>query len=528
MKKKLERRDFMKNTTAIAASAVVAVAAGGSLQRAAEAACGLPEKWDHQADVVVVGYGGAGAAAALAANDNRAKVLVLEKAPFAGGNSAVCSGVIILPVETEEAVNYYRALTQGTVSDEELIRAFVLALKGFPERMQKLGLDVRASGSATFAATVGLGKNQRFASHPGGSGEAMFKFLHEQVTNRKIQVMYESSAKTLIQDPVTKRILGVKAESKGKAITIKANRGVIMSCGGYENNPEMKAWYNYPGVKTFPAGTPYNQGDGIRMVSEIGAPLWHVTGLELDGFCHRKPSDEFSVAFDAVTIIQAGFVYVNRSGNRFMPEGISIGHRKSGVAALEMDYEKREYLNMPAFMVFDETCRLKGSIWAGRSVQGKLVKTYAAVHNLYEWSKDNSAEIDKGWILKGETIPDLAAKAGIDAAGLQNTISRYNEFCSAKKDADFNRAANRLFPISTPPYYCSEMALSIFSTAAGPVHNAKAEVLNQDKKPIPGLFAAGEFGCFISYLYQPGNNLVEAITFGFIAGEQAAAQKPQA
>jgi succinate dehydrogenase/fumarate reductase flavoprotein subunit len=527
IKKEVQRREFIKTAAAITVSATAAAVTGTSPSNTALAACGVPDKWDYQADVVIVGYGGAGAAAAIAANDSKAKVLVLEKARFGGGNTGVCSGIIVIYPDLNEAVGYFRSLTQGTVADEDLIRTFIRARQELPGRLKELGLDIGMASTTTFAAAVVGGRKQTFATYPGGTGEAMFRFLNEQVVKRKIQIMYATPAKGLIQNPDTREIVGLRAESYGKAITVKANRSVIMACGGYENNPEMKGWYNFPGIVTFPAGTPSNQGDGINMVSEIGAPLWHITGLEIGVLCHKKPSEKYGVAFDLFTSLQGGFICVNRSGRRFMLEGQRIAHRKGGVAVLDLDYEKGEYVNWPAFMILDENCRLKGPLWAGRSVQGKNTATYAAVHNLYEWSSDNSAEIAGGWLLKADTIPELATKAGIDPTGLQETIRRHNEFCVAKKDADFNRDPSKLFPISRPPYYCSELALSVYSTTAGPVHNAKCEVLGKDKKPIPGLYAAGEFGSLLGYLVPAGNCFPEALSFGFIAGVQAAAQRPR-
>ena len=152
--------------------------------------------------------------------------------------------------------------------------------------------------------------------------------------------------------------------------------------------------------------------------------------------------------------------------------------------------------------------------------------TWNAVHGVYQWSEGSSAEIEKGWVSKGDTLKDLAAKMKIDPDGLQETVTRYNQYCSGKKDPDFNRRDNSLSPLTTPPYYGVELALTLINTQGGPKHNTKAQTLDQDDKPIPRLYSPGEFGSFFGFLYPGGSNIPEAIAFGRIAGENAAALKP--
>jgi succinate dehydrogenase/fumarate reductase flavoprotein subunit len=342
--------------------------------------------------------------------------------------------------------------------------------------------------------------------------------LDKCVKSRKIPIHYETRAKHLIQDPVTKEIIGVIAEQQGKKICLKAKRGVVLACGGYENNPEMMSYFNYPGIRIYPWGSPYNTGDGIKMVSEIGAPLWHTFSLEWAGHSIKAASEQAGVSVPAS--LSGSYIFTNKYGKRFMNELKSMVHTKESLELTYFNHDRVEYPNQPFYAIFDESVRSRQRL----GLQSGM--TWNAVHGMYQWSEGSSAEIEKGWVSKGETIKELAAKMKIDPDGLQETIAKYNQYCSAKKDPDFNRRDNSLSPLTSPPYYGMELALTLINTQGGPKHNKKAQTLDQDDKPIPRLYSPGEFGSFFGFLYPGGSNIPEAIAFGRIAGEHAAALKP--
>jgi succinate dehydrogenase/fumarate reductase flavoprotein subunit len=152
--------------------------------------------------------------------------------------------------------------------------------------------------------------------------------------------------------------------------------------------------------------------------------------------------------------------------------------------------------------------------------------TWDSVHGVYQWSQNCSAEIEKGWVCKGDTLKELAAKMKVDPEGLQETVTRHNQYCSCKNDPDFNGRNNALSPLATPPFYGVELGLTLINKQGGPKHNTKAQTLNQDDKPIPRLYTPGEFASFFGFQYPGGSNIPEAIVFGRIAGEHAASLKP--
>jgi len=487
-------------------------------------------KEDYDTDVLIVGYGAAGANAALAAHDAGARVLIMEKLGYPGGNSGVSAGAMLIPESIEEAVEYYRALSFGTV-DEEMIRVFAEAMVGIPRLLTDLGAEFKVHQMVpTYFPTLLSGKVQRIQFNP--TGQDGFRFLENLVQDRKIEVLMNTQATGLIQDSQTRKVLGVKAQRNGKEMTLLARRGVILACGGYEYNPTMLADFNFPGATDyiFPWGTPGNTGDGIMLASEAGAALWHMASIEWGALCARKPSQKFGTAIGAGlgrTMPEGSFIFVNRYGKRFMAESTSLVHRKAPLEILLFDHERAEYRNLPAYMIFDEAHRLRGPVASTReqfqAMWGGPVG-YPMVHKIYDWSSDNQAEIEKGWVFQTETIAELAGKIEADAASLEETIRDFNRDCEHNRDPRFGRTGKTLAPLETPPYYAIELALTLVNTQGGPKHNIDCQVLDFNDRPIPRLYAAGELGSFFGFLYQGGSNYPEAWAFGQIAGKRAAAE----
>ncbi|MFH1605176.1 MAG: FAD-dependent oxidoreductase [Pseudomonadota bacterium] len=509
-------------------------------QKAAKSKSWLPEKWDCDADVVIVGYGGAGVCAAISAHDAGARTLILEKAPFGGGNTGCSGGGMRIPSNLSDAIEFYRALTQGTV-DEASIRALAHAMVALPARLEEWGLKLEyfprpmdfptLPGSSSFHRVASLARTvQQEQEKAGGPvhaahGDQLFEALANQAKRRDIEIMYEAPAKKLIQDPVSREILGVRAKSSGgdSDIFVRARRAVVLACGGFQNNREMLVNFLpfLTQLPVYPYGTPYNTGDGIDMAAEAGAKLWHMSGCELATFAPKAPSEKFGVGFRLEKHLPIGSqaIYVNKYGKRFMNESLVMDHRKDLFAVQQFDHDRAEYINLPFYMVFDETFRKK------RPIVGTHIGWWA-VHGLYKWSDDNSAEVEQGWIIKADTVGQLAEKMKIDAAVLEETIGRYNGYCEKGGDSDFGRGKEWLAPIKTPPYYGTELCEPIINTNGGPKRNAWAQILDKNDAPIPRLYAAGELGSFFYPLYEGASNLPEALAFGRIAGEHAAALTP--
>jgi hypothetical protein len=194
----------------------------------------------------------------------------------------------------------------------------------------------------------------------------------------------------------------------------------------------------------------------------------------------------------------------------------------------EFGFEGPGYSRIPTYLVFDETARKAGSVWESFQGTGREMLP-AELGGFTAWSKDNISEIEKGWIKKGDTPEALAAAIGapMDAALLKASVEAYNGYCAAGKDPEFNRSAQSLKPLETPPYYAVALYPGLVCTHGGARRNGKAQILDPDQKPIPRLYSAGIFGAVIGRIYSIfGGNVGECCAFGRIAGMNAAAEKP--
>jgi succinate dehydrogenase/fumarate reductase flavoprotein subunit len=145
---------------------------------------------------------------------------------------------------------------------------------------------------------------------------------------------------------------------------------------------------------------------------------------------------------------------------------------------------------------------------------------------LYDWSTDNSREIEQGWIARGDSIREAARSAGVeDVEAAIATIKDYNQACLNKADT-LGRPATTMIPLSKPPYYCVPLWPGGSNTTGGPRRDDQARVLDVFQQPIRGLFAAGELGQVSGLLYPAdGANLCEAFCYGQIAAESAIRQR---
>ena len=163
-----------------------------------------------------------------------------------------------------------------------------------------------------------------------------------------------------------------------------------------------------------------------------------------------------------------------------------------------------------------------------------LLTFYGAIAaGIYEWSEDNSAEIDKGWILQADTVEELARKIAahpynksrMDAAVLTETVAQFAEYAERGEDPEYGRDPESLGALATPPYYAIDMYPGGPNTEGGMIRNAKSQVISVYGEPIRRLYAVGEVGSFYSFAYQGGGNIAGCIIFGRIAGESAATEE---
>lgn len=509
----------------------------------------LPAKWDYEADVVVVGYGGAGAASAITAAENGASVIVLEKSPQKGQcNTAVASGHLQWSTSASGTAQYIFADGLGTL-DMPTATAVAGYLADLPAWLSAhniplgSGEPTSATAAAGFPGANTYTQNGMVQSHVGakeGVGRDLFQYLDANVTTHSnIQIMLSTPATGLVQNPQDKMVLGVQASSNGSTINVKANKAVIMALGGYENSRALMSVFNDDNeVPIYPAGTPYNTGDGIYMATAAGAQLWHFDGFEYGYFGFMPTGSVPGVSPNAAFWLQPGlsavttqpqdaYIIVNSAGNRFHNESVNYGHIKtkpepltvntsgSGIAGL--------WPNYPFWMIMDNTVLTAGPV-GGWEPHGYPYVGYNFAQG-YVWSQDNSTEVAAGWIMQADTIADLATAAGISPSGLTAQVNAYNGYCAAKVDSQFGRTASTLQALTEAPFSAIQMCITMINTQGGPKHNASCQIVDPNNNAIPHFYAAGEFGSYYGFLYE-GSNLTENLVDGQIAGKAAAAETP--
>jgi len=483
-------------------------------------------------DVVVVGAGNAALTAALAATSLGAKVAILEKAPehLRGGNSYFTGGLFrfayngiediseLLPAITSEEkenidVGSYKEsefysdvmrVTEG-LSDPSLLQT--LTSKSFPTMlwMKDQGVPwILAYGRQAFEHE---GK-QRFWGglivEAVGGGKGLSDRLFELVERNEIEVFYQTSGTKLsVSQAGAVDGITVKSESGYEEISCKS---VVLACGGFEANSEMRTRYLGPGWELAKVrGTQYNTGDGINMALDIGAQShghWsgcHAVAWDLNAPAHgdRNVADLFQKHSYPFGLI------VNVDGKRFVDEGADLRN---------YTYAKygREILKQPqrvAFQLFDQ-------------------KTKHLLRDEYF--------IPQMTMVEANTIEELAIGLDINPEELKKTIESYNE---SVQEGNFNPTAldgkhtKGIFPpksnwaqkMDSPPYLGYAVTCGITFTFGGLKIDSNTQVQDNSDMPIPGLFAAGELTGGLFYNNYPGGSgLMSGAVFGKIAGENAA------
>lgn len=484
----------------------------------------VPSSWDIEADVVVVGFGAAGMATAVTAHDLGARVVMLEKAPEGrhGGNTRVAGQGYLNTSSAGKAEAYLTALCGEFKVPEAMVKVWAEEMCRNNDWLASLGCDPQEHQhppvGIEFPDLPGSDCVHKFHDGPTYGYSLTWQAFERVVRERPIPIHYETPGKWLIQHDLTKEIVGVRALRAGKTINVKARRGVVLTCGGFENNQEMIRTY-LPGIPyCYTSGSPYNEGDGIAMAQMVGADLWHMNNYAGPSMALKVPevATSFSMqAFHYSKIMPGGAIVVGPDGRRFCDEKYKTRHGKVSINGRWMPLPTP----VPMYMIFDHVHFSAGPLYDKTPSHG-----WTQIVEKYDWSPDNAKELAKGWIRRADSIAGLARTLGLDAAALEATVSRWNIGCEAGKDPEFGRSL-MLAPLSRGPFYAVELAPSMLNTQGGPRRNERAEVLRPDGSPIPRLYSAGELGSIYSYLYQGTGNIGECLGFGRIAGRNAAAQK---
>lgn len=492
-------------------------------------------KLDKTADLVVVGLGGAGACAAIEAARLGRSVIVLEKTASGGGNTAVSAGNFIIPEDADKAYAYLSETFALGLSemDPEAVRRFCEEAVKTREFFRAVAPEAElvVSGHANFTKLPHAETITKYSvKGPATGGVNLFAVLKGALERLGVEVLYETPAQELliVHDAQGAAVVtGVEARDRtGRRLLIGARCGVVLASGGYECDPESLDAF-CQGAPLLSLGTPANTGDGLRMAQSVNAALWHMRayscplGMRVEGLGSAIPFHPS----------MAGFIWVDRNARRFANEA-DVDLHACLYSVNHFDPVAHCYPAIPCWAIFDERARLSGGITHQRF-------GYAAVIEGYAWSRDSSREIAAGIVSKAETIRDLAAVIGLDAAALEASVARWNGFVRAGCDADFGRrmqrpageketiaglGSRRLSDvIETGPFYAVALYPALLNTQGGPRRSARAEVLDRAGRPIAGLYAAGELGSLWGTVYQGSSNVAECLAYGRIAAREALA-----
>ena len=480
-------------------------------------------------DVVVVGAGNAALCAALSAREQGARVVVLEKAPPSaqGGNcpytgagfrfvhggiedlrgllpeltDGETASVSMAPYTAEDFRNHLMAVTHGD-TDAELMDVLISQSRPTVEWMHSKGVvwelpsssNLIAGAPSVIPSSVGLTAWQ--------SGPGLVQMLTTASRRSGIDILYETKMVRLLQDSLG-AVCGVVAQDVDGLQDISC-RGVVLACGGFEANPEMRVKYLGGGwEKAKVRGSEYNTGDGHRVALEVGAkPAGQWTG------CHATPIDADAPATGDLQLTDRMprrsyplGIMVNLGGRRFLDEGEGFAEQtfvKAGRLILEQE-------RAIAFQIFDS-------------------KAVPLLEGRYGVANE----------VKANSIKELAYKLQVNPTVLTTTVTAFNdeahdgEYSPRQLDGRSTQTldppkSNWAIKIDSPPFVAYKVTGGITYTYGGPKINTRSQVLDMEDKPIQGLFAAGEIvgGIFYHNSLRAGG-LMHGAVFGRLAGANAA------
>ncbi|MBR0229612.1 MAG: flavocytochrome c [Clostridia bacterium] len=438
-----------------------------------------------ETEIVIVGAGGAGMAAAIMAHQAGKQFIILEKMPYVGGNTTKATGGMNA-AEThyqkeqniQDSVELFISdtMTGGhNLNDPELVRTMAEKSAGAIEWLDSIGADLPKISFSGGASTNRI--------HAPADGSAVGNYLVDKfsakLTELGVEVMLNTKATELIVEDG--KIAGVKAEGKDANYTIKA-KAVILATGGFGANLEMIAGFRPDLQGTVTTNAPGATGDGIVMAQAVGAALVDIEQIQL------HPTVEQTTSMLITESVRGdGAILVNQSGHRFTNELLT----RDAVSAAELAQEGQY-----AYIIFDQ--HLRDNL--------KAIEKY----------------VKNGLTVQADTIEELARKLDIYPYFLAMTLNEWNEAVAAQNDAAFGRTTGMDNNLTTAPYYAIQIAPGIHHTMGGVKINTSAQVINTNGDVIPGLFAAGEVTGGVHGGNRLGGNAVaDIVIFGRIAAESA-------
>jgi fumarate reductase flavoprotein subunit len=475
-----------------------------------------------ESQIVIVGGGGAGLTAALAALEAGAKdVVILEKAPAPGGNTAQCAGMFAVdsPAQRRKGIEMSadeifreKMLYANWRVDPRLVKSCIEKSGGIIAWLEERGM--RFDSVIEFLREGQAPKVFHLfePGPPGFIGKKIADTLAAESRTKGVRILCETAARKILTDENV-AVSGVMARSGDQAIQVSAGK-IILATGGFGANRELLNRF-FPGhADTFTKNYPEMTGDGLVMAEEVGAVIDDNVMMLLIGPHHYPWSHCLSLL-----VRRPDILLVNRNGERYCDETIFLDYHTEAGNILSRQPGKICY------GLLDE--KIKNGMIARREIiSGMEREAGGAGAWLGELEGELEAAIDAGTVRKADTLNDLAEQINADPKTLVATVDRYNDFCETGRDTDYLKEDRFLLPLRTAPFY-AVLGRQGFDTTLGGIRiNHKMEVMGRGEKPIRGLYATGDCASgweFANYnLRHPGCAMTFALVSGYMAGQNAA------
>lgn len=517
----------------------------------------LPDEWNYEADVVVVGTGTSMYGATKMAEEGL-DVIAIDAHTIPGGATGFSGGMAYLPMNkfaqengdtTEEAVKYLKNINGDTPTPDGNIEAYVENSNPMMEYITEVFTDYSIEpiphgekGFGDYHAEVEGGRRDGWRSIswvPASQNIDIYDvtawrdaylqaFIDRggkiMTATKAIQYVYSSDEHGIPE------VHGIIAEQDGKKIALKAKKAVLMAAGGFEWNEKMRKSFLSDDIP-YASSINTNDGTALKMTMGLGVELTNMSEAYGHLTFKEKAEKQKKQRLPANITFEKNFprqIIVNSNGRRFMNES-GNSHKLNNQLFERDSYGQYGYSNLPAWQIFDrifvDEIGMNHSMFAGE-VNEEGVLPYAK---------------------KADTLEELAEIIGVDSQGLVDEVRKWNEFCEQGEDLDFHRGEDyvdqmfnrsrdmkniplesNLGPIDKGPFYAIEIAPNTLGTCGGPQVNANAQILHISGKPVQGLYGCGNFTGFGG----PGRSVPGAggmigpgQVFGFIAANNILANE---
>ncbi len=506
----ITRRNLLKGavTAAIAGVGMTAMNLSAAVTAPGKASATkkvLPTKWDETYDVVIIGSGFAGLAAAAEAAGLGAKTIVLEKMPTYGGNSIINGGEYNA-WDSELHLRQKLNLGEDSIAQhtEDSLRGGDRF--GFPELVgvmtkgaePSLNWMIDEGGLKLRPILNRTGGHTAYRTHTcvEGVGRGYTDALRKIAEKRGAKIVLNSPISWIWRKDAESDVLGVEVDRKGRKVNIRALKAVVLASGGFSSDVKMRAAYN-PRITADYNCTNHKgaTGETMKFAQAIGADALQLAFIQLYPYAEPETGILDAPAVYPFRGPGYGIVYVDKKGKRFVNEM----ERRDVVSAAEIATGMK-----PTFTIFNEAMVPKMGT-----------------------KEEVEVGMAKGRFVRGNTLAELAGKIGVDPATLEETIGKHNKYMAEGKDPDFGRTYTKaMLPMSEGPYYAIAQWPAVHHTMGGLRINTKAQVIDLWGNVIPGFYAAGEITGGVHGANRLGGNATpDAIAFGRVAGTNAAKEE---